>query len=148
MQKSINETLNKANYKVTEGEYAGYDVKFDLQFVPSDRSDCKELAENAEYNGIPIGNTFEKSLPELSRFLKKNEAGYAKGGVTKGNKNVIMNSRWDFKRERIHELFHTFFYNNDGAKEGIGNYKPGTDLPNQDDINKLINNPQLIKVEE
>lgn len=59
-----------------------------------------------------------------------------------------MNSRSDFKRDRIHELFHTLFYNNNDAKEGIGNYKPGTDLPNQNDINKLINNPQLKKVEE
>ncbi|MFV0501413.1 MAG: RHS repeat-associated core domain-containing protein, partial [Bacteroidales bacterium] len=149
MEKSINKTLNDANYKVTEGEYAGYDVKFDLKFIPSDHTNYLNLAEKEEYNGIPIGNTFEKSLPEINNNLVSDNPTKTRiAGVAIGKKSIIMNSRLDFKRERTHEIFHTLFFDRDNAKEGIGNYDPGTDMPNQEDINILINNRQLQKVEE
>ena len=57
-----------------------------------------------------------------------------------------MNSHCDNLRNRIHEIFHTLFFNNDGAIKGIGNYNPGTDLPNQNDINSLLSNPQLPEI--
>ena len=47
--------------------------------------------------------------------------------------------------DRIHEIWHTLFYDNDNAASGIGKY--GTpEMPNQKDINGLINNEMLQKV--
>lgn len=46
----------------------------------------------------------------------------------------------------IHELFHNFFYNNDNANSGIGSYSTD-DMPGQNDINNMINNIDLPKVE-
>ncbi len=57
-----------------------------------------------------------------------------------------MNNFHNNKRNRIHEWFHTFFFDRDNAPDGIGNYNPGTDMPNQRDINNLIYNPRLPKI--
>lgn len=64
-------------------------------------------------------------------------------GVTDNYKKIVMNSKYDNTRRRIHEIFHTLFFDNDNANSGIGNYVPGVDMPNQDDINLLLSNPQL-----
>jgi hypothetical protein len=58
-----------------------------------------------------------------------------------------MNNKKDTKRNRIHEIFHTLFFDADGAESGIGSYKK-EDLPNQQDIEDLINNWQLQKTEK
>lgn len=47
-------------------------------------------------------------------------------------------------RSRIHEVFHTLFFDNDNANSGIGSYTCD-DMPNQADINMLINNDRLPK---
>jgi hypothetical protein len=49
------------------------------------------------------------------------------------------------KRNTIHEIFHTLFFNRDGADDGIGAYND-RDMPNQKDINELINNKNLPKI--
>ena len=64
------------------------------------------------------------------------------GGVTQNHKHITMNANKDTKRNRVHEIFHTLFFDNDDAKKGIGSYQR-TDMPNQGDINMLINNPML-----
>lgn len=96
-------------------------------------------------NGISIGNTIEKRAND-EFFI--NDKGQIEGGVTIDNKNILMNSKYDFTRDRIHEIFHTLFYSNDDAPNGIGNYNPGTDYPNQEDINNLINNDFLRKIQK
>ena len=142
IERQVNEELNNSRYKVTEGEYSDYNVKFDLKFIVSDGDHYLDQYKQAKYNDIPIGNTFEKSTEDNIHLTRR------RGGVTLDHKNIIMNSKHDFKRNRIHEIFHTLFFDNDDANAGIGNYSPGNDMPNQSDINKLINNKTLKKIEE
>jgi len=78
--------------------------------------------------------------------VKENEDGTTsvRGGVTSDHKDIIMNSQYDTKANRKHEAWHTLFFDNDNAKQGIGKYPPQN--PNQSDINSLINNPRLPSV--
>ena len=149
MQKNINAKLNNANYTVTEGEYTGYAVNFDLKFIPVERpvdlsmDEWPNVGLNDYFEGVKISNTFEKH-PDGPFF--RNEDNILTIGKTDNHRGIVMNSKYDNKRSRIHEIFHTLFYDNDDAPDGIGNYTPGTDYPNQNDINKMINNPNLQKV--
>ncbi len=150
MQQNINEALNSANYAVSEGAYAGYSVQFHLEFigVPGDEG-YKSQAREAALNYISIGNTFEKQSSDYFKDIFK--LGQDAGGVTTNNNQIFMNSKYDDPRNtrnRIHEIFHTLFYKNDDADNGIGNYNPGQDMPNQKDINMLINNSGLPKMIE
>ena len=142
MQKDINNNLNSQGFSYEiDGEQ--YYVYFDLSFVDAGEDwNAKNAAQND-----PIGN-YLSVLPEnaTSFFsVKDNGDGTEShvGGVTENNNNIVMNSKFDNTRRRIHEIFHTLFFDNDNAKSGIGNYEPGVDMPNQDDINMLLNNPQL-----
>ena len=146
MQKSINDQLNDAKYIVSEGEYSGYSVVFDLRFIPVASQDYADI-ENRQrdyFKGVSISNFFQKR-PDGPFFRTDN--GLPIRGRTDNHKNIIMNYKYDHKRTRIHEIFHTLFFDNDNAPEGIGNYDPGEDYPNQNDINKMINNPNLEKIE-
>ncbi|MBO4588644.1 MAG: RHS repeat-associated core domain-containing protein [Bacteroidales bacterium] len=145
IQKSINEQLNNANYTVTDGEYSGYSVSFELNFISVDKSDYDgaSIGLHDYFEGVNIGNSFEK-LPDGEFFGDENDR--LAVGKTDKHRGIIMNSKYDNKRSRVHEIFHTLFYDNDDAPDGIGNYTPGTDYPNQNDINKMINNPNLQKV--
>ena len=67
-------------------------------------------------------------------------------GVEKKLRNIAMNSKRENNRSRIHEVFHTLFFDNDNANSGIGSYTCD-DMPNQADINMLINNDRLPKIE-
>ena len=58
---------------------------------------------------------------------------------------ILHNEKYDDHRNRIHEVFHTLFFNNDEANDGIGSYLTN-DMPNQNDINELINNENLPKI--
>jgi len=149
MQKSINAQLNNANYTVTEGEYTGYAVNFDLNFIPVERSvdlsmdEWPNVGMNDYFGGVKISNTFEKH-PDGSFF--RDEDNRLAIGKTDNHRGIVMNSKYDNKRSRIHEIFHTLFYDNDDAPDGIGNYNPGVAYPNQADINSMIKNANLKKV--
>lgn len=58
-----------------------------------------------------------------------------------------MNKKYDDLRNRIHEVFHTLFFNRDKANDGIGSYLTN-DMPNQKDINELIKNLPKININE
>ncbi len=142
MQFEINTTLNEGQY---QHEYDGelFDVIFDLMFIAAGTAVDAINAAEAD----PYGNYF----PILPASIKTafptrdNENGTITvvGGITENNKYITMNAKYDNNRQRIHEIFHTLFFNGDNAERGIGNYSPGTDLPNQDDINRLLSNPLL-----
>jgi RHS repeat-associated protein len=145
MEQTINGILNNANHKVTEGEYAGYSVQFNLKFRDGgDAISMENSANNEKHDGIPIGNTFQKGDEKLYKQFIPTSEGVVGGFVSDYNR-VAMNEKHDGSRNRIHELFHTFFFNRDNELYGIGSYLR-FDRPNQDDINILINNPRLPKV--
>lgn len=143
MNKNINNILNSQSYTYEiDGET--YDVFFDLRFVDAGKSWNANMAANKD----PIGNTLSVLPEEIAKNLfpiTDNGDGTKSrvGGVTDNNKYIVMNSRLDNTRRRIHEIFHTLFFSNDDAESGIGNYVPGVDMPNQNDINMLLSNPQL-----
>ena len=151
MQTEINDFLNNQNYQVTEGEYSGYKVNFDLQFKEGGESlTLEEKAKNEFYGGIPIGNCFKRgdknSFPLFKTRYNKETGNYETiGGVTQDKNLIVMNEKYDDLRNRIHEVFHTLFFNRDRANDGIGSYSTN-DMPNQNDINVLINNENLPKI--
>ncbi len=156
LNESINKTLNGKGYSVSEGDYKGYSVKFDLAFKSGGTLDeAKDSKAGEKVDGISVGNTFTVGDGNKIGYFKvkeNEEAGTESqvGGVTESHTNVTMNSNTDTKRNRIHEVFHTLFFDNDDAKNGIGSYQR-SDLPNQGDINKLVNNatlPAIIKKDE
>ena len=150
MNETLNETLNKKGYTVSEGDYAGFNVKFEFDFREGGEGHLIESKATDTYEGIPIANSFTKKDEKLvPRFKEKqidNGDGTIStqtvGGVTQNHKNITMNANKDTKRNKIHEIFHTLFFDNDDAKKGIGSYQR-LDMPNQEDINMLINNQQL-----
>ena len=91
MNEEINNFLNGNEYSVTEGQYKGYSVKFDLQFKEG-RSSCEaeSLSEQEKFFGIPIGNSLSKggqvSYPQL---FNPNVRGEVFGGVTDNNKHTV-----------------------------------------------------------
>lgn len=150
LNKKVNSTLNGASYTVTEGEYKGYNVKFDFTFKEGGESwELEGEANKEKYDNIPIGNTFkkgnERSYP--TTFKEPSKDGKTRGGVTDKNKFIVMRTGMETNRTRIHEIFHTLFFDKDDAEKGIGSYKKENDMPNQQDINDLINNNQLPKTE-
>ena len=160
MQHAINSALNDQNYKVSEGEYAGMSVKFDLQFKHNDLDGSPSIKEDFSYDGNPIGNNFlnDKLVGAKTEIDEVNNATSGTvGGITKGKNEIIMRQDGSFDSEKykpwhilnfkIHEIFHTFFLNKDGASSGVHSYSnPG--LPNQEDIDDTINNEMLPKVNE
>ncbi|MBX3043262.1 MAG: hypothetical protein KF896_06060, partial [Ignavibacteriae bacterium] len=149
---NANSFLNTQNYKVSDGEYKDYDVKFDLTAVPNiSSSGAFNFKEDFSFMGTSIGNTY--SVQDEFNWTDHNNNkrnfnpnnGQTTVGVTLDQSDIIMNKPFNNNRRTIHEMFHTFFFNKDNAPSGIGNYVPGTDMPNQDDINQLINNQNLEK---
>ncbi len=153
MQKGINETLNDKNYAVSEGDYAGFSVKFDLQFKEGGNPSAvsPSTLPKDEIEGVPVSNSFKQGNDTRIKLFKEKEnpdgTTSTVGGVTENHKRITMNTPKDTKRNKIHEIFHTLFFDNDDAKKGIGSYSRN-DMPNQADINTLINNGQLKKVEK
>jgi hypothetical protein len=151
MNKTINETLNKLGLSVSEGDHKGYKVSFDLTFKDGGSlADSKKAASDEKMNGIAVGNTFTAGSGDISYFKPKivdAETGETQtvGGVTESHQNTTMNETEDNRRNKIHEIFHTLFFDQDKAKKGIGSY--GTSqMPNQADINTLVNNPTLQQI--
>ena len=152
MQTSVNKTLNDKGYSVSEGDYSGYKVSFDLQFKEGgDAIALTAALPQDKIEGVSISNSFKKGDDKQYKIFKEKEkpdgTTSTTGGVTENHRNIVMNKKFDDKRNRIHEMFHTLFFDNDDAKKGIGSYSR-SDMPNQADINMLINNDKLKKVEK
>jgi len=151
MRTSINETLNNKGYSVSEGDYSGYSVQFDLTFTAGGNTIDLRNRPKDTFEDVPISNSLNRGSDAIYPRFKEKDNGdgttSAVGGSTVSHNQVIMNTAKDSKRNRIHEIFHTLFFDHDGAEKGIGSYKTN-DLPNQSDINTLINNNALQKVEK
>ena len=149
MQAETNKTLNEAGYTVSSGRYEGYSVVFNLQFKEGgDAPNTEDKASKEFFENYSVGNSFQKgNLKTHPNIFSSKSNGDVTGGVTQDNKKILMNEKYDTKRNQIHEIFHTLFFNQDNAPNGIGSYT-NQDLPNQNDIDILINNPDLIKIIE
>jgi hypothetical protein len=157
IQDKINTYLNKQEMNITEGDYKGYSLKFDLQFREGGTVEqSKQSAQNETEGGHPIGNSFTKGnsniyKPFESKEIEKDGMVYSQyvGGITQGNKDIMMNSASDTKMNRTHEIFHTLIKNfhpkGSGNKAGIGKYPP--EKHNQSDINRAANSSLLPVVE-
>ena len=146
-----NEQLNKHGYKISEGEYCGYAVSFDLSFV--DGADLSPEKIIATYDNIDISNTVERGNKYTNRNLGFEEIDNVDGtttvvgGVTANHKNVVMNAGTNYtdtRLNRIHEFFHTLGAEHpkkEGAPSGVMAYPP--QMPSQQDINNLMTNTTL-----
>ncbi|HVI48697.1 MAG TPA: DUF6443 domain-containing protein [Chitinophaga sp.] len=154
MQKNYNEYLNDLKLSVSEGEYSGYTVKFDLQFKSGGTVEAsKKSAESDKIDGNSIGNSFAKGSADTysgfkTKEVEKGDETYTTtvGGITIGNNEILMNKSQDGKMNRIHEIFHTFGFNHPkgaGGNNGIMKYPP--EKPNQGDVNQLGNGSFLPK---
>lgn len=93
-------------------------------------------------DGINIGNIIkragEEAVPRRFGFKNKEKADGSftvVGELTYENFYIIMNSPYDNKMNRIHEISHTFGLK-DGAIKGIMNYPPKT--PDNNDAKKIM----------
>src|SRR5690606_31058818 len=113
METKINTWLNKQNLSVTEGEYEGYSIQFNLTFREGGSSlQTRMQSDQEQYEGHDIGNSIErgnsKSDP-LTLSLQMDENGNPKqrGGFTQHDKNILMHKDFDSQINRIHEIAHT-----------------------------------------
>ncbi len=160
MQESTNKYLNNLGMSVSDGEYKGYSINFDLEFRDGGTVEQSENSAQSEMqDGHSVGNSFTRGNSSVySRFASKeidNNDGTVStstvGGITIGNKGIMMNSSQDTKMNRIHEIFHTFGFSHPkgtGGSEGIMKYPP--EKPNQSDANQLGNDSFLpaVKLED
>ena len=146
-----NDYLNGLNLIIPSGEYKGYKVLFDLSFSDGGMTYQAEIAAEADvYEGRHIGNTIQKGNQYTNRTLNfqsvELEDGSTSrvGGVTDNNKNIVMNVDEDTKRNRIHEIFHTFGFSHpkgSGGTQGIMTYPPSK--PSSKDALELMTTPFL-----
>ncbi|WP_421497727.1 RHS repeat-associated core domain-containing protein [Flavobacterium columnare] len=156
MQKDYNKYLNDLGMNVSDGEYKGYSIKYDLQFKEGGTIEASEASASKEMqDGYSIGNSFSRGNGDTySRFKTKeidNGDGTTStstvGGITADNKNILMNTSQDTKMNRVHEIFHTFGFGHPkgtGGNNGIMKYPP--EKPNQADANNIGNGSFLPKV--
>ena len=151
MNEKINGKLNGYNLTVSEGDYSGYSVLFDLSFKDGgNQQETMNLASNEYYEGNHIGNTFARWDDTLRRFRTiENPDGTTStvGGVTEAKTNIVMNNTLDNMMNRIHEIFHTLGFDDFKLSDkghGIMNYPP--QKPDQKDVNNLVNNDFLPKI--
>lgn len=149
MQTNYNKYLNAINKIVSEGEYKGYKVKFNLQFKDGGTVEAsQESAKNETENGLPVGNSISMGNDRVYPRFKTKEIDNGDGttntstvgGVTMDRKIILMNSSQDTKMNRIHEIFHTLGFTHPqgtGGQGGIMKYPPAK--PNQADINQVAN---------
>lgn len=149
MQTGYNKYLNGLGMSVSEGDYKGYTVKFDLQFKDGgSASDSRDKADGEKKDGISVGNSLIKQNstqnPRFATTEKEADDGTTTtrtvGGTTESNKYVTMNNREDSKMNRIHEIFHTLGLSHPrgtGGSAGIMQYPP--EKPNQNDVNAVAN---------
>ena len=110
-----------------------------------------EFAAEADvYEGQHKGNTIQKGNQYTNRTLNfqsvELEDGSTSrvGGVTDNNKNIVINVDEDTKRNRIHEIFHTFGFSHpkgSGGPQGIMTYPPSK--PSSKDALELMTTPFL-----
>jgi hypothetical protein len=150
MNDNINATLNGYNFNITEGDYAGYDVQFDLLFVSmqNDDDDGKiiDKAYSYKFEGANIGNTFQRGDARSNgKDFKKKDKGDGSfrvaGGFALDNKHIVMNKGYDTHRRRIHEIWHTFFEDRDDTDYGIMSYNRN-DMPNIGDVISIVSKLQ------
>jgi hypothetical protein len=146
------ETLNKTNYSVSEGDYKGFNVKFNFTAVAQSTGSEADEFNCSSVNGgtMGVGNTYETA----STFVWKDENGKhdfnvksdgrVTGGVTLGYWQIVMNTPYNSLKNRTHEIFHTLFFSNDGASTGIGSDKKDQ-MPTQEDINNMVKQQEVIK---
>ncbi len=150
MQENYNKYLNGLGASISEGDYKGYTVKFDLQFKEGGSStESREKANNEMEGGFPIGNSFinENSTmnPRFTTVETDNGDGTTStrtvGGTTESSKYITMNTGEDTKMNRIHEIFHTLGLTHPrgtgGTEKGIMRYPPAK--PSQAEINQVGN---------
>ncbi len=143
MNKNHNKYLNSLNQKVSEGEYKGYSVRYDLEFKEGGTvAQTEEKAKVEMLNGHSIGNSLTRgNSRSYARFATRNNSDGTTstlGGVTVGKKGIMMNSSQDNNMNRIHEIFHTFGFTHprgEGGTSGIMKYPP--EKPNQADANQF-----------
>lgn len=135
--------MNNTPMTITDGEYAGYSLNFDLDIVAGGSThDIRVKAVNENYEGHSTGNTMERGNSESNPvFFKEKEVNGQSGPVGgRANKNtIIMNTSTENNKDRIHEIFHTL-----GLIDftgGIMNYPPGR--VNQQNINDIGNSSFL-----
>ena len=143
MNTEINSTLNTQGYTYEfDGEM--YNVRFDLEFISAGDYINAFSLKNEDSYGNCFSRMPEKLAPNIFPVIDNNDGTVTHTAGVHQNDEIIMNANYgDNNRNRIHEIFHSLYFNNDNADSGIGNYSPGTDLPNQADINKLLTNPDL-----
>ncbi|MDE5608178.1 MAG: hypothetical protein K2I64_04505 [Muribaculaceae bacterium] len=158
IQNDVNQSLNSKFDKntnssyagiVTEGEYMGYQVTFDLRISDGGSQINAEIAaQNDSYSGIPIGNTLrlgnEQQVKSFGIKEDKNGNITYVGGVTEKNKNIVMNVIDKNFKNLLHELFHTLGFThpkNTGGTHGIMKYPPQN--IDQEDINEVGNSSFL-----
>lgn len=160
--KSVNATLNSKGYFVTDeaNSLHGYSIQFDLKFVPVTSAEDaqkfaaseQELIDNnstdgqiLQLGGLNIGNSIIltdnsifNGIPSIVETAEKNGVGVEKVlGITDEllqHINIPERSR-GVVNTVLHEIFHTLYFDKDGANEGIGS---GKELPSSEDINSLV----------
>jgi len=147
MQTGINAYLNNLNLSVNEGEYYGYSINFDFEFKNGGTAEqCEKSAQNEMQGGYSIGNSFTKGNGNIYHPFNSKEVENKDGtvslstvgGITIGNKYIMMNSSQDTKLNRLHEIFHTLGFSHPkgkGGNSGIMKYPP--EKPNQGDANQI-----------
>lgn len=137
----INTRLNNLNLTVSEGEYKGYSINFDLQFEHGGTvEECKQKAETTMQDGHNIGNSLTLGNSNIySKFTSKDNGDgtiSTVGGITIDKQHIMVISSLDTQANRMHEIFHTLGFSHPkgiGSNTGIMKYPP--ELPNQNDAN-------------
>ena len=128
----LNSELNKLNLKVKSGEYAGFTVVFNLNFISAGNYlEVNNLVSLAnEGTNTPMANSLRKSQDFEKYFDTKEYADGSTatvGGATDNNQNIVMNVNFDTEKNRLHEIFHTFGFEHPkmkGGSSGIMCYPP------------------------
>ena len=128
----LNSELNKLNLKVKSGEYAGFTVVFNLNFISAgNHLEVNKLVSLAnEGTNTPMANSLRKSQDFEKYFDTKEYADGSTatvGGATDNNQNIVMNVNFDTEKNRLHEIFHTFGFEHPkmkGGSSGIMCYPP------------------------
>ena len=153
MNATVSRDLNKLGLKVSEGKYKGYSISFDLTFIAGGtQAETTKSAGNDNYHNIHIGNIIyrmDETYPDFATKTNADGTTYTCGGITDGKNNmeIMMNVNYDTAQNRLHEIFHTFGFEDfkePGDGDGIMHHPPQT--PNQKDANKLVNNGFLKKI--
>lgn len=161
MNETVSSNLNSLGLAVNEGEYKGYSLQFDLEFKEGgtvEQSEKSAVAETLE--GHSVGNSLTRGnslfYPPFESKKVDNgdgtESSVTVGGLTLGNQRIMMNTSQDKKKNRLHEIFHTFGFTHpkgEGGNNGIMAYPP--EKVNQADANQVGNSsflPAVIKKDE